>query len=770
MSLDTSAVAEQQDHRPHQTLRTHEAERHKIGAHALGTSQTKLIVSICLLGAVVAVLAYKFSLSEILVDIRRFSVLEICAVFVALFGNALAATFRFKMIAAEIGHEISFRYALATVNASNLAGALFFQIPGQLAARGLMAGRGGIPFVDIVVITAYERISAAIVSALFALGGALFVYGNIYLDKSSGGAELITLVGGLIAASVAGAFVGYGQMAVRSIRPSMGDNLLRQIALIVGLAVLVQIPMQIAYVLGAHALSPQTSIANLLAASAIVMFASSIPISFAGWGLREMSAIGALGTIGISAHAALTTAVLIGIGSLLAVGIFATIPLPDTVTSKPATPTTQAAKKIDYHRVLTWLLPIAAAIFVLFQVYVPTETGLTNVNLADPVILIGGVLYALTAIRLNRAPSWRVTGLNAAIALVTLLLTISLVVGLWRHGWTSWAWIRFLGWFVLLCYGATGALATLENGKDALRIVLLTFVGAAAAIATLDIALVLLHEAGAAVSNSIIQPGAVAGFSQNRNAFALQLLLATSATIVFARGNFLRIALLGLFFAALCFAGSRSGWIACVSILGVSFYFTAVSSREVVAASLLALGVALIAVGLHYLVDNGAFASSGLHYPMGGSDFASSPAIPAIVPSETSTHERLVSIFGGLTLFAAHPVFGAGLGAFYSQLIPTNSGSPLVIHSTVVWVLAELGIVGFIILAVPALRTFITEWRSARDDQVSVLIVLCLVAFGVMSAPGDMFYQRTFWFIIGASLAFTSRNSNCCASVRSPPR
>ncbi len=104
-------------------------------------------------------------------------------------------------------------------------------------------------------------------------------------------------------------------------------------------------------------------------------------------------------------------------------------------------------------------------------------------------------------------------------------------------------------------------------------------------------------------------------------------------------------------------------------------------------------------------------------------------------------------------MFWDHPVFGAGLGAFRNQLIPTLEGLPLLIHSTAVWLLAELGIVGFLVFAVPFMYVFFKEWKYAPIDQTSAFIVLCLAGFAVMSGPGDMLYQRTFWFLIGAALA-----------------
>jgi O-antigen ligase len=146
--------------------------------------------------------------------------------------------------------------------------------------------------------------------------------------------------------------------------------------------------------------------------------------------------------------------------------------------------------------------------------------------------------------------------------------------------------------------------------------------------------------------------------------------------------------------------------------------------------------------------------------------------MPVVVPTASSTQERLVSITGGLNLFWNHPVFGAGLGAFRNQMIPTPEGLPLVIHSTAVWLLAELGAVGFLIFAVSFIYVFLKEWKWAATDQISALIVLCLTGFAVTSGPADMLYQRTFWLLIGAALAlpnppiFDGRDSSQRATAR----
>ena len=350
--------------------------------------------------------------------------------------------------------------------------------------------------------------------------------------------------------------MGYGRMAVRTITPVLTRHFVRRCSAVIGLTLLVHIPMQAAYVIVAHNLSPQTPIADLIAASAIVMFATSVPISLAGWGMREMSAVVGLGAIGVSGHAALATAVIIGIGSLLVVGLIAAVSLPG-VNAKRYVRNTQPAKSVDYFRVLAWVLPIGTATLVLFQIFVPIPSGVLNVNLADPLAVLGGVLFVLGAARNRKPPQWRVPNINLAIVVGTVVLVGSLLLGASRFGWTTWAVTnRFFGWFVISGYAATGALIVSDGRKEGFRVLLLTFVGAAAAIAGIEATLVALKSAGFQVS---VVAGSVEGFAQNRNASAFQLLMALSAAIVLVRGPALRIAILAAIVLGLWFADPGRG-------------------------------------------------------------------------------------------------------------------------------------------------------------------------------------------------------------------
>jgi hypothetical protein len=266
-------------------------------------------------------------------------------------------------------------------------------------------------------------------------------------------------------------------------------------------------------------------------------------------------------------------------------------------------------------------------------------------------------------------------------------------------------------------------------------------VGATAAVAGIEIILVLLTDFGLHVP---VAPRNAAGFSLNHNFFAFQLLMALAAAISVIRGSSLRIAVLTILLTGLWCAGSRSGWIATVALLATAFYLRAVNVREISVAVTCVAFAALFAALLPDII----YGLTGLVVERN---------LPEMVPSAASTEERLISILGGLKLFVEHPIFGAGLGAFRNQMIFVASPQPLLIHSTAVWLLAELGVVGLLVFAVPATYAFANEWVHARKETASMLIVLCFVAFAVMAAPADMLYQRTFWLFLGAGLAVIRR-------------
>lgn len=73
--------------------------------------------------------------------------------------------------------------------------------------------------------------------------------------------------------------------------------------------------------------------------------------------------------------------------------------------------------------------------------------------------------------------------------------------------------------------------------------------------------------------------------------------------------------------------------------------------------------------------------------------------------------------------------------------------------------MAEFGLVGFLIFAAPAFSLVLQEGRQMSADPVSGFITLALIAFAVVSIAHEVLYQRAFWLLLGAGLAYSPNAS-----------
>jgi O-antigen ligase len=123
-----------------------------------------------------------------------------------------------------------------------------------------------------------------------------------------------------------------------------------------------------------------------------------------------------------------------------------------------------------------------------------------------------------------------------------------------------------------------------------------------------------------------------------------------------------------------------------------------------------------------------------------------------VVPLASTMADRLHSIDAGWSMFLAHPLFGAGLGAFIHQEL-VQTGRALVIHSTPIWMLAETGLIGTAFFVVPALALAVMCIGPARSgNAAAILLLLVFGIFGTMALVHDLLYQRMFWLLLGASI------------------
>ena len=662
-------------------------------------------------------------------------------------AGAVLASVRLAAISADVGHPLHLREAVAALSIGQLAGSLFFQVVGQLMARSALLGRHGLPVSATVVMTAYERLMALVVSLTMALIGGWFIFGRVALDLRAGGAEFAKLAVAATAVTIAGAAFVWGQPLMAAISPRLGARVAYRLGRAASLSVATQLCTMAAYIIGAHALEPGIPISYVAAASAVVMLAASLPISLAGWGVREMSAVLTLGVIGMPAEEAFVVAAMVGIASLAVVVLLSACTAASWRGSSNFYSGTASPEAIDYGALLSWILPIGAATAVFFQVYVPTGNGgRVNVNFADPVAVIGGALFVIWAIRDRQWPIWRLPGFNVHVIAATGAMFVAFLIG-WAHfGITDWAATnRLLGWFVLLGYGATGALIVVHGGASGYQTLLRAFVATGVVIAAGELLLLVMKQSG--LNLGLLTPR-ISGFAMNPNAFVFQLCLCfAAALVVFSRKAL--IAILSVIMVAIWFCASRAGF-GCAAAIVVA---AVVLRPKLLTPIAIAAAIAIVSVAMLHSLS---FILSLTRPPAVG--VRSAPIATALtINSEISNAERMMTLRAGWNLFLAHPFFGAGLGAFVSDYF-RESGKVQVIHSTPLWLLAEFGIVGTIVMMLPMARVIVREVSLRRDgDDAGFVLILAIVAFGVMSTVHEMMYQRVFWLIFGAAIAMVGQ-------------
>jgi hypothetical protein len=177
-------------------------------------------------------------------------------------------------------------------------------------------------------LTIYEKVYSLGVCLIFLFAGLGYLFGL------GAWAQIMALLGGvspLEVALVIGLVIGLGALACYWLLPTLVRlRLVAQVgrrqqvsgmltALVLTLAS--QGCMVAAYVAVCIGLRPDISPLAIAAATSIVMYLAAMPITSGGWGIREVSSIHLLATIGFDASSALAASVLTGLLGLVALGL-----------------------------------------------------------------------------------------------------------------------------------------------------------------------------------------------------------------------------------------------------------------------------------------------------------------------------------------------------------------------------------------------------------------------------------------------------------------
>ncbi|WP_084458085.1 lysylphosphatidylglycerol synthase transmembrane domain-containing protein [Desulfocurvus vexinensis] len=691
--------------------------------------------------------------------------LAVLAVLFAL--NLLLVSFRFWRIAAHFSIALPWGTALRANLGGHVAGLFFIPLVGQVAGRQALLRGAGVPPLVNTSIAAYEKILLAAASGTLALVGAFL------LMEWDSAMHMVSELS-LPQVALAGAcgyglslLLGGGRFERGLLRSCLRWPKLIQVGETLGVTLLGQAVMISCFVLGFHTVAPQVALLDLFAASAVVSFAASLPLSVGGWGTRELAAVYCLGKLGVPAPDALAVSILIGLCSTAV--LLATTPLLLRRGGAPAAaPEAAAQPPALMERTSSWLLGAVMAVAVFFQVHVVLAGTTTNLNLADPFALLALAALTLHCLAQRRLPAWRVPGFNAVLACALLVLGTGLLLGLREVGPTQWAGGRGMGALVLLGYCAGGALLVAHHGAHGLRRVVEILAAVACTIVVLQIVL----RGLALYGFDLPRDSNFAGYAANRNAFSFQLLCVTGALLGYAavharataragRRSVLGLAL-GLLLGGLLLSGSRAGLGTAALLLAAAWAAGRLPVRTLLTAGAIALGLWVLA---HPVASPDA---SRFLYALPGRIIEQPLTDAQLRSAAILEHARWSANWEALRLWTQAPVLGSGLGVFYAKS-QALVGQAITVHSTPIWVLAEFGLAGMaVLLAGVALlgRHALRGWRGAAHARALGLVLL---GFAVFCQVHEVLYQRIFWLLLGALLALPRAAEPHLPGADAPP-
>ncbi|MCX7098535.1 MAG: lysylphosphatidylglycerol synthase domain-containing protein [Methylococcales bacterium] len=662
--------------------------------------------------------------------------------------NLFVVSFRFWRVLLHFGITLPWKVASRASISGHVAGLFMISLFGQVLGRQAVLRNYGIQSIVMSALAAYERVILALVSGVLCAVGAIYLLGDQAIAEfmsriSLGEIFLVATGGGLLSL-----WLGRSLFEATLTNQALSWRNLGRVAEITGITLTGVILTQFCFVVGIMAVDPAIDFTHLFAAAAIISFAAAMPISVGGWGVREMAAVYVLGKLGVASADALTVSIMVGLCSTLVILMTAPFSLKKAEMLPLKSPPKPIVHSVaDIEKIAAWMIGMITAVAVFFQAHITLPGGVANLNLADPFAILALAAVALHSLFARELPGWRISRFNLGLAAITSLLLFAFARGWMLIGVTQWALAgRLIGWLILLGYLAAGYLLVAHAGKHGLRRFADTLIATAAMVIIVQMALRLLVVWG--MDTGVYLAYNFEGYAGNRNAFAFQLLASIALLLGYinvygkhrdsgkkSKRTILIPALLGILLVGVVWTGSRAGMgvLAVLVLAGLSPW----SDRKIVfwgigLAIAYWLGVWLLAQG--------------------------SGGVQSFFSTDDSNTERWVTLVHGWELWLQSPLLGAGLGVFFAQSTAWL-GHPQVIHSTPLWILAELGLLGLTVLAWVFYMLVRQGLVSLKTSPANRSLLLLLAVFAIFGLAHEIFYQRIFWLVLGALLAkpFTYR-------------
>ena len=651
-------------------------------------------------------------------------------------GVMALSTSRFAYIDRKFGGDQSWLY----LHRVNMLSLLYSQIALPLIAQiiGRVSHGSKKTRIYYAPLTVLEKSMAFTIMLLFG-GGASYALLNQYIIPQGLAAALIVMACAIFFVLSASLFCIFTSKERREFVNIMLKISHLGILKILSLSILIQLCILCIYTILALQFIQDAPIIILIGGFAIVVLATSIPIGFGGWGVREAAAAGVFLALGLPPEIGIVIGVLYGFLNLII--LVATILILKPKETKPLPTSTKIEnpfKGINFWPV-TSLLIVA---LLPFQIRLPLTEGVVTLNSVDVIAVIAMINFILLEWLSSRIKAlWADQLMWPGLVAIGLMIVIGWFVGWLHFGSNEWATAnRLTGLIVVFSFLFAGS--AMRRYIDPPMMAKLSIVLLFSLTASVIIKIIVHNLIGFDISIFFNWTVYVNGFIGDRNAFSFMAGLAAVFVIFhfpqFQNKNGQRNAiavLLSTLSAFILFTGSRSGLGATVFILLWLFVSMPRHIPQIFAA---ALGTYAFIQFVNFF---------GQTKPITFLDNRYVNDILAISEPRANTLES------GLNLFIANPIFGAGLGAGIRD-------TGLVIHNLYIWILGEMGLIG-VMLCLPIAAAFMRVFFQILGDKTYPLkdhgqlhaLILFVIICGGFSLVQDVAYQRILWLLVGFIMA-----------------
>lgn len=377
-----------------------------------------------------------------------------------------------------------------------------------------------------------------------------------------------------------------------------------------------------------------------------------------------------------------------------------------------------------------------------------------RINLGDLLLPIAGIIVLISLIaKKTRWPEWRVKygyGWIIALSLVILLANVNsyLVNGVWSR----WGLLnKGIGWLVLMSYFFLGAWLTTNFDEKSIRHFMKNFLFFFIGTLPVFLVILILKDKGIDLGISAISYP-LSGLMANRNAYGFLLVacLLFATLFSYTKNPIIPLIWVQILWGMLPLVLVYNGSLACIGMSGIVIIGILMKKRSHLQILLpLLIGVIFLFI---FIEPEIIFRKRSIDRITGLTTFSEENI------KIQSDRLRISIIKDAFELWQQHPIFGAGLGSFMVDQIATYGGLTDTIHSTSLWIMTEMGIVGLLIFVSFYILCLKALWKRGPSKEnffsiFSFATFYFLLCFGLMSLVHEFIYTRHMWMIMGFALA-----------------